>query len=194
MNFKTLEEIGHKELARQEKYQRRIFCCTSTACLSAGAGQVHTTLDQAVVACQCDEHEAEVVKTGCMGLCSNGPLVRVDEKEKDPILYGNISPDLAQHIISRHVPMGVIEGEADNEDQDQSVTPHDILHYRANLRRAKTKTELDKNIISLDLPFFTKQVKVVLSETGRISAKWPTRTWRCGIPNGDEMELCTPGE
>jgi bidirectional [NiFe] hydrogenase diaphorase subunit len=169
MNFKTLEEIGHKELARQEKYQRRIFCCTSTACLSAGAGQVHTTLDQAVVACQCDEHEAEVVKTGCMGLCSNGPLVRVDEKEKDPILYGNISPDLAQHIISRHVPMGVIEGEADNEDQDQSVTPHDILHYRANLRRAKTKTELDKNIISLDLPFFTKQVKVVLSETGRIN-------------------------
>ena len=83
MNFDSLEELGQEERARQEKYQRRIFCCTSTACLSAGAGQVHTTLDQAVAACKCGEHEAEVVKTGCMGLCSDGPLVRVDEKDKD---------------------------------------------------------------------------------------------------------------
>lgn len=169
MNFNTLEEIGRKERARQEKYQRRIFCCTSTACLSAGAGQVHTTLDQAVAACKCDEHEAEVVKTGCMGLCSGGPLVRVEEKEKDPVLYGNVSPDLAQQIVSRHVPMGEIEGETDSEGKDQSVSPHDTLHDRASLRRARTKTELDKNIISLDMPFFTKQVKVVLSETGRIN-------------------------
>ncbi len=169
MNFNTLEEIGHKERARQGKYKRRIFCCTSTACHSAGAGQVHTTLDQAVAACMGDEHDAEVVKTGCMGLCSSGPLVRVDEKEKDPVLYGNISPDLALHIVSRHVPMGEIEAETDREEQDQGVPPHDILNYRASLMQARTQTELDKNIISLDLPFFTKQVKVVLNETGRIN-------------------------
>ena len=169
MNFDTLEDIGHKERSRQSKYHRRIFCCTSTACLSAGAGQVHTSLDQAVAACKCDKHEAEVVKTGCMGLCSEGPLVRVEEEEIDPILYGNVSPDLAQNIVSRHVPMGRIEGETDNEEQEQSVTPHDIPHYRASLRRAQAKTELDKYIIPLNLPFFTKQVKVVLSETGRIN-------------------------
>jgi bidirectional [NiFe] hydrogenase diaphorase subunit len=169
MNFNTLKDIGQKELARQKKYQRRIFCCTSTACLSAGAGQVHTTLDQAVAACKCDEYEAEVVKTGCMGLCSDGPLVRVEEQEKDPILYGNINPDLAQYIVSRHVPLGELEEDTDSEEQDQSVTPHDILHYRASLRRARTKKDLDNNIISLDLPFFTKQVKVVLNETGRIN-------------------------
>jgi bidirectional [NiFe] hydrogenase diaphorase subunit len=168
MNFNTLEKIGHKERARQGKYQRRIFCCTSTACHSAGAGQVHTALDQAVAACMGDEHEAEVVKTGCMGLCSSGPLVRVDEKEKDPVLYGNISPDLALQIVSRHVPMGEIGGVTDSEEQDQSETPEEILHYRESMTRARTQTELDKNIISLDLPFFSKQVKVVLNETGRI--------------------------
>ena len=169
MNFNTLEEIGRKERARQAKYHRRIFCCTSTACLSAGAGQVHTTLDQAVTACKCDENEVEVVMTGCMGLCSEGPLVRVEEKEKNPVLYGNISSDLAQQIVSRHVPMGEIDEETNSEQHDQSETAHDILHYRASLRRARSRTELDKNIISLDLPFFTKQVKVVLSETGRIN-------------------------
>lgn len=168
MNFDTLEKLGDKERARQEKYKRRIFCCTSTACLSAGAGQVYTTLDQAVAACKCDEDEAEVVKTGCMGLCSSGPLVRVEEKEKDPLLYGNISPDLAQQIVSRHVPMGELEAEPDEEAQDQSTAAHDILHYRASLRRARSKSELEKNIISMDAPFFAKQVKVVLNETGRI--------------------------
>jgi bidirectional [NiFe] hydrogenase diaphorase subunit len=169
MNFNKLEEIGHKERARQDKYRRRIFCCTSTACLSAGAGQVHTTLDQAVAACKCDEHEAEVVKTGCMGLCSSGPLVRVEEAEKDPILYGNISPELAQHIVSRHVPMGEIADGIEREEEAESVTPHDILHYRASLRQARTKTDLDKNIISLEIPFFIKQTKVVLNETGLIN-------------------------
>ena len=169
MNFKTLEVIGNKELARQGKYQRRIFCCTSTACLSAGAGQVHTALDQSVAACMCDEHEAEVVRTGCLGLCSSGPLVRVEEKDKDPVLYGNVTPDVAQYIVSQHVPMGEIEGEIDDEELDLSVTPYDIPHYRAILRRARAQTDINKNIISLDMPFFTKQVKVVLNETGRIN-------------------------
>ena len=169
MNFKTLEEIGNKERTRQGKYQRRIFCCTSTACLSAGAGQVHTALDQSVAACMCDEHEAEVVKTGCLGLCSSGPLVRVEEKDKDPILYGIVTPEVAQYIVSQHVPMGEIEGETDDEELDLSVTPYDIPHYRASLRRARAQTDINKNIISLDMPFFTKQVKVVLNETGRIN-------------------------
>ncbi len=168
MNFNKLEELGIQELARQEQYQRRIFCCTSTACLSAGAGQVHTTLEQAVAACQCDEHEAEVVRTGCLGLCSAGPLVRVEQKEEHPVLYGNVTSEAAQYIVSKHVPMDKDEDELNQDDIDESLTPHDIPHYRANLRRMRSKTEFDKQIISLDLPFFTKQEKVVLTETGRI--------------------------
>lgn len=169
MNFNTLEEIGKKERARQEKFQRRIFCCTSTACLSAGAGQVHTTLDQSVTACKCGDDEAEVVQTGCIGLCSDGPLVRVEEKEKDPVLYGNVTPELAQQIIARHVPIDESVEETDSAEQDQGVSPDDIPPNRASLRLARTKTELDKNIIPLDIPFFAKQVKVVLNETGRIN-------------------------
>ena len=168
MIFNKLEELGEQELARQEQYQRRIFCCTSTACLSAGASQVHSMLEQSVSACQCDEHEAEVVKTGCLGLCSAGPLVRVEQKDKDPVLYGNVSTDAAQYIVSKHVPMQKDTNEIDEDDFDESVTPHDIPHFRAGLRKLRSKTDYDKHIISLDLPFFTKQVKVVLNETGRI--------------------------
>jgi bidirectional [NiFe] hydrogenase diaphorase subunit len=168
MRFDKLKELGDQELTRQKQYQRRIYCCTSTACLSAGAGQVHSTLEQAVAACQCDENEAEVVKTGCLGLCSAGPLVRVEQKEEDPVLYGNVSTDAAQYIVSKHVPIQKNAAATDEDELDESVTPHDIPHYRASLRRIRSKTDYDKHIISLDLPFFTKQEKVVLNETGRI--------------------------
>ena len=168
MNFDKLQEIGEQELARQEQYERRIFCCTSTACLSAGAGQVHATLEQAVAACQCDEHEAEVVKTGCLGLCSAGPLVRVEQKEQDPVLYGNVSSEAAQYIVSKHVPMSEVRTQDEEEDIEESITPHDIPHYRASLRRIRSKTDFDRHIMPLDMPFFTKQEKVVLNETGKI--------------------------
>ena len=76
MNDQRLKKMAQKEQERQAGFQRRIFCCTSTACLSAGAGLTRTALDQAVAACDCDEDDVEVVPTGCMGLCSRGPLVR----------------------------------------------------------------------------------------------------------------------
>jgi bidirectional [NiFe] hydrogenase diaphorase subunit len=168
MNFNKLEEIGQQEHIRQQRFERRIFCCTSTACLSAGAGQVYSTLEQAVAACQCEENEAEVVKTGCLGLCSAGPLVRVEQKEKEPVLYGNVSTDAAQYIVSKHVPIKRDNDQIEDDEFDESITPHDIPHYRAGLRRLRSKTDFDKHIIPFDMPFFTKQVKVVLNETGQI--------------------------
>ncbi len=169
MNNKNLEELAQKERARQEQYERRIFCCTSTACLSAGAGPVHTAVQQGVAARKGHEHEAEVVQTGCMGLCSRGPLVRVDRKDEDSVLYGTVSTEVAQQIVARHFPEEVRAGETDDEDQEEGVSPHDFLHFRASGPQAEIRKGLQKNIIPLDLPFFTKQEKVVLSKTGLIN-------------------------
>jgi bidirectional [NiFe] hydrogenase diaphorase subunit len=168
MNYAKLEEIGKKERDRQGKYKKRVFCCTSTACLSAGAGRTFTALEQAVAACQCDEHEAEVVQTGCMGLCSRGPLVRVESHDQGPILYGDVSTEVAQQIIARYVPLGGSDDDVDLDDQDGDLSPHDILHFRSSLRQAGLKKGLDRRVLPLDLPFFAKQVRVVLSETGQI--------------------------
>jgi bidirectional [NiFe] hydrogenase diaphorase subunit len=168
MNFANLEELAFKEQRRQEKYRRRIFCCTSTACLSAGAGLTRTTLDQAVAACQCDEDEVEVVQTGCMGLCSRGPLVRVEAKEQEPVLYGNVSADVAQQIIARYVPVGQSADDTEPDQNEEQLSSHDFLHFRSSLRTAEKKKELDRHIIPLDSPFFVKQVRIVLTETGRI--------------------------
>ncbi len=170
MDNTHLEALAQEEQKRQAQYRSRIFCCTSTACLSAGAGQTLSTLEQAVAACGCGEQEAEVVKTGCMGLCSRGPLVRVEAQGEQPVLYGDVSNDIAQQIVARHVTL-CGEDEVSivgDETEAETTASYDFMHLRAALRRAKQQRELDLHRIPLDLPFFTKQVKVVLSEVGRI--------------------------
>ena len=168
MDNTHLIELAQAERARQEQYRRRIFCCTSTACLSAGAGLAHKSIEQAVAACRCDEHEVEVVRTGCMGLCSRGPLVRVEAQDDDPVLYGDVSAEFAPQIVARHVPLSGEENEVDPEESSKGITPHDFLHFRASLRQARDRQGLERHVIPLDLPFFAKQVRVVLSETGQI--------------------------
>lgn len=169
MNNELLEQLADQERNRQKQYQRRIFCCTSTACFSAGAGQTHQSLEQSLTASKCGEHEAEVVSTGCMGLCSRGPLVRVETKGETPILYGDVTAEVAQQIVTRHVPTQGDEAEIDPDDLADKVSPYDFMHFRANLRRTGEKKSLDKQVIPNDLPFFTKQVKVVLQGTGHIN-------------------------
>ncbi len=168
----TLVELGQQERERQAMFRQRIFCCTSTACLSAGAGATHQMVAQAVEACHCDEHEVEVVRTGCMGLCSRGPLVRVETQGQDDVMYQDVTPDVARQVVARHVPLGEDEpGDMLNDDEDEDevlAAPHDIPHFRASLRRARGQQGLDAHVLSPDIPFFTKQVKVVLSECGLI--------------------------
>ena len=170
MKLEELEKLGQKELERQENIERRIFCCTSTACLSAGAGQTLTSLQQSLAACKCGKNEAEVVPTGCIGLCSQGPLVRVEAKGEETVLYGNVTTEAAQQIVQCHVPSAEESPvELAEEDEDGTPSPHDIPHYRASLRKRQERENLGRYIIPLDLPFFTKQVKVVLSETGKVN-------------------------
>jgi bidirectional [NiFe] hydrogenase diaphorase subunit len=169
MIYEKLAVLGQKELARQEGYQRRIFCCTSTACLSAGAGSTRNALEQAVAACKCDENEAEIVSTGCMGLCSRGPLVRVETKGKEPLMYGDVTADIAQQIVARHVPITGGDSELGVDEEDGKMSPHDFPHFRASLRQASKKKGLERQLIPLDSPFFARQVKIVLSEVGKVN-------------------------
>lgn len=143
MNFEKLQELGEQELERQEKIDHRIFCCTSTACLSTGAGATHSALKGILEHEKIVEAEAEVVQTGCMGLCSRGPLVRVESKGEEDIFYQDVTPEVANEIVVKHVP-SLSNG------------------------RLGTEVDLTKHMLPQDIPFFTQQVKVVLKEVGLI--------------------------
>ncbi len=162
MNNSKLEALAQKELERQAEFDHRIFCCKSTACLSAGADLIHRSLEQGVANKERAKQYTEVVRTGCMGLCSRGPLVRVESQTDDPVLYEDVNVDLASQIVDQHIPS------YDDDAGDEVVKPHDFLHLRSSSQQTAVLKGLVRHVLPLDSPFFTKQVRVVLNETGRI--------------------------
>ena len=75
MTAETLSGIQTNERQRAAGFKDRIFCCTVAGCLSGGAGAVRSAIESEVARAG-RAAEIEVRGTGCMGLCSEGPLVR----------------------------------------------------------------------------------------------------------------------
>ncbi|MEZ4642554.1 MAG: NuoF family protein [Chloroflexota bacterium] len=134
MNRNELYEIGVRERERQGKLRFRILSCASTPCLSSGSRAVYQTLQDTVSQLGLDA-EVEVVSSGCNGMCSRGPIVRVQVPDAPDAVYSFVTPQIAAEIVRHHA----------GEDAD-------ITH----------------NLIPADAPFFAKQQRVVLGNSGRI--------------------------
>ena len=163
-----LAENAAKELTKQAGYRCRIFCCASTACMSAGAGEIVETFKRQIKAHRLQK-EVQLVGTGCMGPCSKGPLVRVHAAGQEDTLYESITPDLAWQIVERYVIEDHPEPDEDSAEEGDTthVSPFDLPHLRSSTRRQQ-KTELDEHELAQDIPFFSRQVKVVLANGGLI--------------------------
>ena len=139
-----VHEIAKNKLAEIEKYDCHIYCCHSTGCKSSGSDDliafIHKFLEENNLA-----DKVRVVATGCMGLCAQGPLIRVEINGKKDILFKRLNLDATRAIMEKYVVPGL---------------------------KAKGEVKLDKSlepyVLSLDLPFFTKQEKVVLKNAGHI--------------------------
>ncbi len=145
-NKPTLAELRAKETEKHAGYACRLFCCASTGCVSSGCGEVRQALQEALLAHGLKD-KTEIVPTGCMGLCSRGPLVRVEARGREPILYEHVEPLLARLIVAEHVTP--VLARAENE-------PFVLPAF------------LQSHVLSLELPFFSRQVKVVLANAGVI--------------------------
>jgi bidirectional [NiFe] hydrogenase diaphorase subunit len=97
-----LHEVAEREREARFRTRWRVKACSSTACLSAGAGATIAAMQEA---CESDDLslEAQVVPTGCMGLCSAGPLVRVLRRGGDTHMYQKVTPEAGVEIIRSHV-------------------------------------------------------------------------------------------
>ena len=139
-----IHEIAKNKLAEIEKYQCSIYCCHSTGCKSSGSDDliafIHKFLEENGLV-----EKVRVVSTGCMGLCAHGPLIRVEINGRKDILFKRVDLDVTRAIMEQYVVPGL-------------QTDADIVLSEG----------LKPYILSLDLPFFTKQEKVVLKNTGHI--------------------------
>jgi len=138
MNRRDLQALADRELEKQQKYRCRLLCCGSTPCLSSGGTAVQEKLKEILKQNKELKADLAVVSTGCMGPCSRGPLVTVQVQGQDDVIYENVTPEIAEEIVKKHAT-----GE-------------------------ETSPTLDEKILPNDIPFFTKQTKVVLANSGLI--------------------------
>ena len=104
-NEVDLFDIAHKEREEQAAFRRTVLCCGSTACLSGGA-QAAIDAIQAGVTEKGLQQEVRVVATGCMGLCSRGPLVKVRTRGEDDVLYADVDAATGTRIAEEHLVAG----------------------------------------------------------------------------------------
>jgi bidirectional [NiFe] hydrogenase diaphorase subunit len=100
-----LFDIANKEREAQGAFRQHVLCCGSTACLSSGAQGTIDAIKEVVTERGLDK-DVRVVSTGCMGLCSRGPLVKVRRRGDDDVLYGDVDPAAGRAIAEEHVAGG----------------------------------------------------------------------------------------
>ena len=100
-----IHEIAKNKQAELDRFQCSIYCCHSTGCKSSGSDDLIDLIKQAIV--------DQLVATGCMGLCAQGPLIRVEIKGQKDVLYKRLEPLVARLIITEHVvpALKLAEGE-----------------------------------------------------------------------------------
>jgi bidirectional [NiFe] hydrogenase diaphorase subunit len=131
MTVEELSESQNRELERQGALENRIHVCTAAGCVSCGADGVrHAIADE--IERNGLKDRVEVCGTGCLGLCSRGPLVL---SAKDRQLYGEVTAADAPTLVA------------------PAPEPKPSLAARA---------------VSLDDPFFARQERIVLANSGRV--------------------------
>ena len=142
-----IHEIAKNKQLEIDKYVCNIYCCHSTGCKSSGSDEILDIMQKTI-----EEHNLQdkvrIVATGCMGLCAQGPLIRVEIKGQKDILYKRVEPLISRIIITEHIIPALKLSE-----NEQFVLPEVLQKY----------------VLSLDLPFFTKQEKVVLKMAGHLN-------------------------
>jgi bidirectional [NiFe] hydrogenase diaphorase subunit len=141
MNRADLESMALREQQRQQAFRCRILCCASTPCLSSGGTTVFDAINKTVADLKLDA-DVQAVATGCMGPCSRGPMVTVQEQGKADVIYQQVTAETARAIVA--------------EQAGQTAEP------------AESVQGLAEHVLASDIPFFAKQQKVVLANSGLI--------------------------
>jgi bidirectional [NiFe] hydrogenase diaphorase subunit len=93
MTIEELEQIAQKVQQENAKYDYELNVCMDLACASQGADKLKVALEKAAEA---SGKTVLIRRTGCMGPCSHGPLVRVDP---DETLYHRLNAGNAEAIV-----------------------------------------------------------------------------------------------
>jgi bidirectional [NiFe] hydrogenase diaphorase subunit len=120
-----LHEVSERELSERYRFPWRVKACMSTACLSAGAGAAFQSMEASIER-EDLALEARLIPTGCMGLCSRGPLVRVLRRGVEETMYQAVNAAVGIDIITSHVK--------DHKPVETNVLDHKIPFFSSQER------------------------------------------------------------
>ena len=139
---KVVKEQGEK-LAEKTGYRKQVLVCGGTGCTSSGSKKVLAALENSLKE-NGIEDEILVVRTGCFGLCSLGPIMIV---YPEGAFYSQATPEGVERIVKEHL----VEGKV--------VT--DLLYQET--------VHTDGSILSLsETSFYKKQLRIALRNCGVI--------------------------
>ena len=83
---------------------KKVLVCQNTTCKQQGASQVLEAIEQLAPA------EVEVIASGCLGQCGNGPMLLVlpeqaliETPERKKFWYAGVQPQDVAKIVQRHL-------------------------------------------------------------------------------------------
>ncbi|MDD3840652.1 MAG: NADH-quinone oxidoreductase subunit NuoF, partial [Clostridia bacterium] len=125
--------------------RNQILICGGGGCISSGSKEFYQELDRQINRFNLQD-EIKVIVTGCMGLCSLGPLMMI---YPEGIFYKQVKCDDIKEIVERHL-------------------------YEGNVVERLLYTEPDtgnKLKTVVEIPFFNRQKKIALKNVGKIDPK-----------------------
>jgi len=109
-DLKKIKEQVLKDTAlREGGATAKITVHMGTCGIASGARQVMDALMDEVS--ESDRQDIAVTTSGCIGLCSEEPIVTVELLNEDPIRYHFVDPNKMRQIFRRHVLEGEIQDE-----------------------------------------------------------------------------------
>ena len=122
-------------------FESYVLVCGGTACVSGGGDSVVETFKKELEAAGLAE-KVQVVVTGCLGFCEQGPLVKI-------------------------LPQGTFYAQVKAEDVKEIVAEH-LIKGRVVSRLCYDPDQAKKLVADANIPFYQKQYRVVLRNCGVI--------------------------
>ncbi|MDE6411093.1 MAG: NADH-quinone oxidoreductase subunit NuoF [Clostridia bacterium] len=140
---RIVREEGEK-LAKKTGYRKQVLVCGGTGCTSSKSMQVIAQLEKSLK--ELKINDVLIVKTGCFGLCSLGPIMIV---YPEGAFYSQMTPEHVKTVAEKHLVKG---GEIVKE-----------LLYQGTVMK-------DGSVIPFaETPFYKKQLRIALRNCGVIA-------------------------
>ncbi len=127
-----------------EIFRAHVLVCCGTGCTSSKSTQILEKFETSL-AKQSLEKEVKVVKTGCFGLCAEGPIVVV---YPEGVMYFRVTPEDVEEIVNEHLLKG---------------------RFVKRLMVSETEKQADQSSNVEGTSFFKKQLRIALRNCGIIN-------------------------